>query len=156
MKEGQGHKTAEEIKPEDILQKPKHVGLKNLVLICEAMEEYRTLSKVEQDLSEKDIAIKFALYMDSEAWKYDHTEECTHTMDEHWHYFKQLQPLTRRSSTVESKSEGVSVKDAEQFAIEFVGYMQGECWEYDYREEKTHSTAEHLEYFKQKYGPLTS
>lgn len=50
-------------------------------------------------------------------------------------------------------SFSVLVKESESFAIEFADYMRSECWEYDHKEQKTHSTSEHLAHFKQKYFP---
>lgn len=54
----------------------------------------RTLNLAENSDAEKErdeFAIKFANYLHGEGVTYDMQEQRTHTMDEHIHYFKQLQ-----------------------------------------------------------------
>lgn len=42
-------------------------------------------------------------------------------------------------------------EENKQFALDFFSYMDNERWKYDHREQKTHSIAEHFEYFKMNY-----
>lgn len=57
----------------------------------ERNELAQKVKELEKEIVKRTESAKdFAYYMDNERWKYDHAEQKTHTNDEHWEYFLQI------------------------------------------------------------------